>query len=70
MKVGDLIATRHKWLLVEDESRPLGFIIKVEENYYRHDDYPQHRLTILWLDGGTSIEPSLYVEVISTAQEK
>ena len=65
MKVGDLVKPKSKWdSNFQKKKSDLGIIVKIEKDFYRHNDYFQDRLTIWWFHGETTQEPLGYVEVM------
>jgi len=66
MKVGDLIKVSPKW--AKSKQKSLGLITKIEKDFYKHNDYFQDRLSILWLhaNGATTREPSAFVEIVES----
>jgi len=68
MKVGDLVKPKSKWdSNFQKKKSDLGVIVKIEKDFYRHNDYFQDRLTIWWSHGETTSEPTAYVEMINRA---
>jgi len=61
MKPGDLVRPKHIYSYNEVG---IGVVVKIEKDFYTHNDYFQDRLTIYWLHGETTREPDSYVEVI------
>lgn len=68
MKVGDLVKPKSKWdSNFQKKKSDLGIIVKIEKDFYRHNDYFQDRLTIWWFHGETTAQPIAYVEMINRA---
>ena len=67
MKVGDLVKPKSKWdSNFQKKKSDLGIIVKIEKDFYRHNDYFQDRLTIWWFHGETVAQPTAYVEMINS----
>ena len=65
MKVGDLVRPKSQWdENFKKKKHSVGILIDIEKDFYRHNDYFQDRLSILWSHGEITKEPLGYVEVM------
>lgn len=65
MKVSDLVRPKSQWdENFKKKKHDIGLLINIEKDFYRHNDYFQDRLTILWSHGEITKEPPGYVEVM------
>ena len=63
MKPGDLVKPKHKY---SNNEAGIGIVLKIEENFYTTgSSLRESRLTVYWLHGETTPEPSNYVEKLA-----
>jgi hypothetical protein len=67
MKVGYLAKPKSHWdENFKKKKQLIGMVLKVEENFYRHNDYFEDRITVGWTHGEVTQEPKTYLDFIRT----
>lgn len=67
MKVGYLAKPKSHWdENFKKKKQLIGIVLKVEENFYRHNDYFEDRITVGWTHGEVTQEPEAYLDFIRT----